>query len=135
MLTPMTDADRRWSFSNPGPEMLAIWLKPWAEEIEVPVRSTVTMESIGGSEETAPGEIEWTPDHLVVWANVETIRVFVDGVLQDTCSAGISAPEGLTRALLNIAFAGQPAARLGGAYAGLVRPDGSWWAKLKRRSA
>lgn len=128
----MTDADRRWSLSNPGPERLAVWLEPWAEEFEVPVRSTITMEWPAGSEESALGEFEWTRDHLIVWANVSTVRVLLDGVLQDTGSAVIPIPASLTRAMLSIVFADQPTARLGGAYAGSIKPE-TWWSRFRRR--
>lgn len=132
MLLPVTDADHRWNLSNPGPEKLAVWLEPWAEEFEIPVRSAITMAWSGGSEESALGELEWTPDHLVVWANVSTIRVFIDGVLQDTSSASIPIPADLTKAMLKIVFAGQPTARLGGAYADANKRK-TWWSRLRRR--
>jgi hypothetical protein len=132
MLTLVTDADQRWSLSNPGPEPLVIWLEPWAEELEVPVRSTVTMQWSSGSIDRAFGELEWTPDHLVVWADVTTLKIFIDEVLQDTSSAVIPVPNGLTKAMLNIVFAGQPAARLGGAYGGVIQRE-TWWSRVKRR--
>jgi hypothetical protein len=128
----MTGVAHRWSLSNPGPGTLSIWLEPWAEELEVPVKSTVAMEWFDASQDGEIGELEWTSDHLVIWADVSTLKVFIDNVLQDTSSAAIPIPAGLTKAMLQIGFAGQPAARLGGAYGGLVKRE-SWWSRLRRR--
>jgi hypothetical protein len=76
--------------------------------------------------------LEWTPDHLVIWADVSTLKVFIDDVLQDTSSTAIPVPAGLTKAMLNIVFAGQPSARLGGAYGDVVKRE-RWWSRLRRR--
>lgn len=86
------------------------------------------MEPAGGRE---LGEVEWTPDNLVVWASAQTVEVFIDGVLQDSGSAMIPIPDGLTKQMLNIVFAGQPAARLAGAN---VDADErvSLWERIKR---
>lgn len=128
----MTDPDHRWSLSNPGPETLAVWLEPWAEEFEVPARSVIMMAWSGESGEDTVGEFEWTADHLVVWAHVPTVRIFIDGVLQDSGSAVISVPAGLTRAMLNVVFSGQPTARLGGAHGEPVKRQ-TWWSRLRGR--
>jgi len=127
----MTDANCLWGLSNPGPDTLLLWLEPWADEIEVPVRATVTLKASGASEECALGELEWTPDHLVVWASASTVEVFLDGALQESSSAIIPVPEGLTKGTLNIVFAGQPAARLGGVPNALKRT--AWWRRIGRR--
>jgi hypothetical protein len=126
----MTGVNRLWGLSNPGPDTLLIWLEPWAEEFEVPVRSTVILKASGASEECVAGEVEWTSDHLV-WAVASTVEVFVDGVLQESSSAVIPVPDGLTKGMLNIVFAGQPAARLGGAPNALERT--SWSQRIRRR--
>ncbi len=128
----MTDSDRLWSLSNPGPEKLSIWLEPWAEEFEVPVRSTIAMEWTDGSKESALGELEWTPEHLVVWADVSLLRILIDDVLQDTSSAAIPIPAGLTKNMLNIMFGRQPTARLGGSYADATKRE-TWWSRMRRR--
>lgn len=111
----MTDADHQWGLSNPGPDTLYLWLEPWADEIEAPVRSTITFDPSGGPEDCPLGQVEWTTDHLLVWATAQRVAVFVDGELQHTGSAVIAVPDGLTKGMLGIVFADQPAARLGGA--------------------
>lgn len=125
----MCELDDQWSLSNPGRDALLVWLEPWAEEFVVPVRSTVAMRPASGS---TLGEVEWAPDHLIVWASAPTVEVFIDGVLQDSGSATIPIPEGLTKGMLNTVFAGQPAARLGGAH---PRSDKrvSLWGRIKHR--
>ncbi len=125
----MTELDNQWSLSNLGRDELLVWLEPWAEEFVVPARSTITMRPPSGR---AFGEVEWTPEHLVVWASAPTVEVFVDGVLLDSASAAISVPEGLTKGMLNIVFAGQPATRLGGAPANMNQRV-TLWGRIKRR--
>ena len=127
----MTDANCLWGLSNLGPDTLLVWLEPWADEIAVPVRSTVILKSSGASDERALGEVEWTPDHLVVWARASTVEVFLDGAVQESSSAIIPVPDGLTKEMLSIVFSGQPAARLGGAPNALERT--SWWQRIGRR--
>ena len=132
MLMLMTYTDHRWGLSNPGPDTLLVWLEPWAEEFAVPVRSTITMMPRGRPDGHTLGEVEWTSDHLVVWANAQTVEIFIDGVLQDSSSAVIPVPDGLTKEMLNVAFAGQPAARLSGAGSNAIKQV-SWWQRLRRR--
>ena len=132
MLTRMTGVDNEWGLSNVGPEDLLIWLEPWAEEFVVSARSTVILRPSGGTQEDALGEMEWTPDHLVIWANAPTVEVYIDGVRQDSGSAVIPIPEGLTKDMLNIIFAGQPAARIGGA-ASEAMPRPAWWQRIFSR--
>ena len=127
MMSSMTATDYQWSLCNPGPETLLVWLEPWCEEFEVPVRSTITMKPSGDAHEPALGEVEWGPDNLVIWATGPTVAVFIDNVLQDSGSAEIPIPDGLTKQMLNIAFAGQPAARLGGTPFNPVRRTSLWW--------
>lgn len=129
----MADLNNHWSLSNPGPDKLLVWLEPWAEEFEVPVRSTVTLTASTGSADGPLGEVDWKPDHLVVWASASgTIKVFVDGVLQRSSSAVISIPDGLTKQMLNIIFGDQPAARLGGQEFNATEPL-SWWQRARYR--
>ena len=125
----MVDPDNQWGFSNAGPDALLVWLEPWAEEFVVPARSTFAMRPSGG---LTSGEMEWTPDHLIIWATASTIEVFIDGALQDSASATIAAPDGLTKGVLAILFAGQPSARLGGTYADAAGRM-SLWEHIKRR--
>lgn len=129
----MTDVDRQWSLSNPGPDKLLVWLEPWAEEFEVPAQSTLALSMPNGTEEGMLVDVEWTSDHLVVWASAPgTVKVYVDGALQDSGSALVSIPEGLTKQILNVVFAGQPAARLGGQTSDLTERT-SWWQRARRR--
>lgn len=125
----MDAPDNHWSLSNTGPDTLLVWLEPWAEEFVVPAGSTVAMRLSGGC---ALGDVEWTPDHLVIWASAPTVEVFVDGALQESCSAAVSVPDGLTRGMLGMMFADQPSARLGGAHAGAAGRT-SLWDRIKRR--
>lgn len=131
MLAVMTHTDSQWGLSNPGPETLLVWLEPWAEEFEVPVRSTITMKAAGDCESEV-GEIEWGPDHLVIWASAQMVEVFIDGALQKSGSASIPAPAGLDKAMLGIVFADQPAARLGGS-GFLASRRMSWLERTRRR--
>jgi hypothetical protein len=129
----MAEVDHEWSLSNPGPERLLVWLEPWAEEFEVPVRSTIALSDPNGSGRYAIGEVEWTPDHLVIWASTPgTIEVSVDGVPQQSGSAVIPSPDGLTKQMLKVVFAGLPAARLGGQPFELAEAE-SWWRRMRRR--
>lgn len=116
----------QWSLSNPGPGSLAVWLEPWAEEVEVPPRSTIALatpnEFAGGDKI----EVEWTPDHLVIWANSPTtFHISVDGAARPTSSASNPSPEGLNKQMLSLAFANLPDARLAGRQAETQRA--SWW--------
>lgn len=126
----MTSAYRQWGLSNPGPDTLLIWLEPWAEEFNVPERSTIIIKFLGESEQREPDEVEWTEDHLVLWASASTVEVIIDGVPQDSSSAVIPVPGGLTKAMLNIVFAGQPSSRLAGAPN--VGERTSWWQRTRR---
>jgi hypothetical protein len=114
LLLEMTSAVYQWGLSNPGPGTLTLWLEPWAEEFEVLARTSVTLVSSDGSENCLIGQMEWTADRLVVWATAQTVAVSIDGVLQQSASAIIPIPDGLTKETLGILFADQPAARLGG---------------------
>jgi hypothetical protein len=131
MLTLMTTADQQWSLCNPGPDTLRVWLEPWCDEFEVPVGSTITLKPSGGDEERGVGEVEWSPDNLVIWATGPMVEVFIDGVLQQSGSAAIPIPDGLTKGMLNVVFAGQPTARLGGAPSNAPGRT-SWWRRVKR---
>jgi hypothetical protein len=121
-----------WSLSNPGPNELVVWLEPWAEEFVVPARSTIAVRASGGAEPSEVGEIEWVSDHVVIWATAKIVEVYIDDVLQDTASAIVQLPDGLSRGMLNVMFKGQPAARLGGA-ASYTVDQPSWWARLRLR--
>ncbi|EIZ80660.1 hypothetical protein WSK_0633 [Novosphingobium sp. Rr 2-17] len=127
----MTKIDYDWGLSNPGPDQLMVWLEPWAEEFVVPVRSTVALKASGRAEAREIGDIEWASDHIVIWASATIVQVFIDDVLQDSASAAISVPEGLSRGMLNILFKGQPSARLGGA-ASHPKDQPSWRERLWR---
>jgi hypothetical protein len=127
----MTTPDRQWGFSNPGPGTVLLWLEPWAEEFEIPARSTVILDSCSESQNQPFGQVEWTADHLVVWASAQTVAVSIDGVLQHSGSAVIPIPDGLNEEMLRILFADQPAARLGGAGTPATART-SWWKRTGR---
>lgn len=111
----MKESRCQWSVSNPGPEELLLWLEPWAEEFRVPIRSTVVMSSPAAGEAAPLGEVEWTPDHLVVWANQPgTLEVYINGALQASSSATVPIPASMTKPMLQVVFGNQPAARLAG---------------------
>jgi hypothetical protein len=120
-----------WSLSNPGPNELVVWLEPWAEEFVIPVQSTVALKTSSDVEESGVGEIEWVSDHVVVWASARIVEVFIDGQLQDSASAIVPIPDGLGKDMLNILFARQPSARLGGAESPAVN-RASWAGWLRR---
>jgi hypothetical protein len=118
--------------SNPGREKLMVWLEPWADEFEVPARSTIVMRGPTEISHCGVGEAEWTPDNLVMWASASTVEVLIDGVLQESASATIAVPDGLSKGVLEVLFAGQPGARLGGAAADTIERS-SWWRRLTSR--
>lgn len=120
-----------WSLSNPGPDELLVWLEPWAEEFMIPVESTVALKASSDVGESGVGDIEWASDHVVVWATARTVEVFIDGQRQDSASAIVAIPDGLSKDMLSILFAGQPSARLGGVEYSVVDQP-SWRARLRR---
>ena len=119
MLTP----DTSWSHLNAGPETLSVWLEPWAEEFDVSSGSTILVRSSNGG---ALGEVERVKDHFTIWATASKVEVFIDGVLQDTASSQIAFPDGLTKQMLTVVFAGRPEARLGGE-GGTATGRASFW--------
>ena len=130
MKTQMAATDHEWSLCNPRPDTLLVWLEPWCDEFEVPVRSAIALKMSGNAEGRGVGEIEWGPDNLVVWATGPTVAVFIDNVLQESGSAIIPIPDGLTKDMLKIVFSDQAAARLGGGPSHTVAPI-SWWRRVK----
>ena len=132
----MIDTDWEWGVSNSGPGILLIWLEPWAEEFEVPLRSTLTMKIINDRPDSKPVVIEDSGDNIVVWANGgDKVEIFIDGIIQQSGSAVIEVPDVFpqsTKEFLSIAFKHQPAARLGGRAANAPMPT-SLWTRLKRR--
>lgn len=122
----MTAADHEWRLCNPGPDVLLVWLEPWCDEFKVPVRSTITLKTSGRAEEGRLGEVEWGPHNLIIWAAGPTVTVFIDDALQESGSAIIPIPDGLTKSMLNVLFDHQPTARLGGRHSHAVGTT-SWW--------
>ena len=123
----MSNPNSMRSFTKPGPEPVLVWLEPWAEEFHLGAQSTLQFVAPNGGD---LGDIEQTHDQITLWATTDIVQVFIDGVLQETASASVPAPVGLTKGLLHTVFEAQPSARLGG------RPRGSppsFWSKLKRR--
>lgn len=125
----MMPADHEWSLCNPGPDTLFVWLEPWCDEFEVPARSAITLNMPGGAEGRRVGEIEWSPDYLVIWAAGPTVAVFIDDVLQESGSAIIPIPNGLTKGMLNVLFADQAEARLGGRPSHVIA-WAPWWRRV-----
>lgn len=127
----MTNAGCFLGLSNTGPDKMFVWLEPWADQFEVQAGSTIFLKSSERHFQGAIGEVEWTTDHLIVWANAPMIEVCIDGELQKSGSAIIPIPDGLTKKMLNVLFADQPAARLGGAATNLTEQP-SWWQRARR---
>lgn len=108
----MSNTGQTWSFTNLGPGSVLVWLEPWAEEFVLPAQSIVQLRAPTGCE---LGEIEQSDDQITVWATAEIVQVFINGELQESASASIPAPSGLTKQMLGVVFEDQPTARLGGA--------------------
>lgn len=128
-------ADWHWAVSNQGPRTLLVWLEPWGEEFEVPIRSSLTMKVMNDRPEGGTIEVENGDDHVVVWAHAgNKIAIYIDDVFQDSGSAIIQVPDAFgesTKKFLSIAFDKQPEARLGGSGSN-APPRTSLWRKLKR---
>ena len=132
----MPDAtDWHWGLSNCGPCELLLLLEPWADEVKVPSKSTVTMRIRASDPDNQLVEVEHSEDHLVVWgAGGQSIEVFVDRVLQRTGSALIEVPEAFgmsTKKFLGIVFDNRPSARLAGSHASAASK--SLWQRIKPR--
>ena len=108
---------------------MLVWLEPWADEVHLPARSTVQFVAPNGG---GVGELEQAHDQITLWANTDIVQVFIDDVLQETASAIIAAPAGLTKAMLQTVFDAQPSARLGGRPLPSKAPI-SIWSKLRRQ--
>lgn len=126
----MPAANHEWSLCNHKPDTFLVWLEPWCDAFEVPARSTITLKTSDGAAQCGLGEIEWGPDNLVVWATGPTVTVFIDDLLRSSGSATIPIADGLTKGMLNVVFANQPAARLGGRLSHAVGPI-SWRRRVK----
>ncbi len=128
----MAKVDWHWALTNVGPDKLLVWLEPWAEEFEVPARSTI---SLSFNSEDGPAEINSTPDRIVIWADAgQTTRVFIDDAFQESASASLPVPggfDGSTKELLTLMFGRQPSARIGGESAKPQRRL-SLWQRAKR---
>ncbi|MGE3692337.1 MAG: hypothetical protein AB7F98_13255 [Novosphingobium sp.] len=119
----MSEAKNSWSYINTGPEPVLVWLEPWAEEIDVPLGSTILIRSENGS---ALGEVERAEEHFTVWATANKVEVLIDGLLQDTASSKIGVLGGPSKEMLTVMYGGHPEARLGGAPAN-TRDRFSFW--------
>ena len=124
----MSNADSTLSFTNYGTEPMLVWLEPWADELHLPAQSTVQFKAPNGDD---VGELEQAHDQITLWANTDIVQVFIDDLLQETASASIAAPAGLSKAVLHTVFDAQPSARLGGRPLPSM-PRISIWSKLKR---
>ncbi len=116
-------------FCNASTDPVLLWLEPWAEEFELPAKSSVVLQTPVGQPAGLLESIEQTPDHIVIWASA-TVEVCIDGAIQDSASASISAPNDLSKQMLEILFVNQPSARLGGAAHMASGP--SWWQRLRQ---
>ncbi|OYW47509.1 MAG: hypothetical protein B7Z36_03040 [Novosphingobium sp. 12-63-9] len=129
------DADWHWGLSNCGPDELLLWIEPWADEVEVPSKSTVTMRISAANPDNLILEVEKSEDYLVIWGTGgQTIEVFVDNVLLHTGSAKIEVPEcfgASAKTVLGVLFENQPSARLAGR--STVAEGPSAWQRFKRR--
>lgn len=125
----MSNAAFTLSFTNDGTEPILVWLEPWADEVHLPAQSTVRFVAPNGVD---VGDLEQAPDQITLWAKADIVQVFIDDVLQETASASIAAPAGLTKAMLHTVFKDQRSARLGGRPLP-SRPHISVWNRLKRR--
>lgn len=124
-----------WALSNIGPAPLMLWLEPWADEVAVPGRSTVTLRIENGAPRDDGLDVEDGDQHLVIWAaGGDRIEVAVDGVVIRTGSAIIAVPDAFgmsPKRLLGLLFDEQPTARLAGRATGVAAP--SLWKRLLRR--
>ncbi len=125
----MSNPDCTLSFTNDGTEPMLVWLEPWADQVQLPAGSTVQFVAPNGG---GVGQLEQAHDQITLWASADIVQVFIDDVLEETASASLAAPAGLTKAMLHTVFDAHPSARVGG------RPLASKaamsiWSKFKRQ--
>lgn len=125
----MSNSASTLSFTNERTEPILVWLEPWADELHLPAGSTVRFRASTGKD---LGELDQAQDQITLWANADLVQVFIDDVLQETSSASIAAPAGLTKAMLHVVFDAVPSARFGGRPLPSA-PRISIWSKLKRQ--
>lgn len=82
-----------WTLSNAGNQSVVLLLEPWAEEFELPPRSTVSLDFSAEGALVTPGSIERTADYLILWIERGTVAVEIDGIRQQTGAAVIPIPE------------------------------------------
>ncbi|MDG2512566.1 hypothetical protein [Sphingobium yanoikuyae] len=127
-------ANWHWAISNLGPDGLFLWLEPWADEIEVPSKSTATFRIVNAQSPRDKLDVEDTGDQIIIWASGgDCIEVDVDGIRQVTGSATIPVPEEMgisTKELLGVLFSNQPTARLAGQSLSVQAP--SIWQRIRR---
>jgi len=111
-------ADCFWGISNGGRADLIVWLEPWAEEFEVPGRSTLTVH-VACSDGTDPEmDVQQVEGRIVIWSESgQLLQFFLDGVALKSASATLEFPKlpgpGM-KDLMTMLFEGHPQARLGG---------------------
>tara|TARA_B100000678_G_scaffold248852_2_gene222883 strand:- start:60 stop:554 length:495 start_codon:yes stop_codon:yes gene_type:complete len=125
----MSNSASKLSFTNERAEPILVWLEPWADELHLSAGSTVKFSASNGKD---LGELETAQDQITLWANTDIVQVFIDDALQETSSASIAAPAGLTKSMLHAVFDAQPSARLGGRPLASVSRI-SIWSKLKQQ--
>jgi len=104
--------------SNATDAALTVWIEPWCDELELPVRGVLTLKAPAGSGDVA--ELEGVDNRLVVWAMAPgTLVVSINGVEQDTGSRTIALPAEMlslpVKRFVSLAFENQPRARPAGA--------------------
>ena len=106
--------------SNGSAGTLALWLEPWCDEIDLAPRAelAIVIESDVAAATPFP-VIEPIDERLAIYAAGATrLRLFIDGVAQETGSAVIAAPDFgplSAKEFVDIVFAGHPGARPAGA--------------------
>lgn len=122
--------------SNATAAPLFIWLEPWVDELWLPPRSELVLHTVRRGAQEWP-ELEANEnDGLTIWgAGGSTLRVEIDGVLQDTFSARLASPdfpEMSPRKFVGAVFGAFPQARPGGKPWQPVRKRG-WLSRLLGR--
>ena len=131
----MTDSPAaEWvSFSNAGEAPLSVWLEPWVDEFALRPRSAITLYATMPEGRTPESpDIDCTEGLLTVYCPASSmIRVEIDGVAQESCSATVAAPDlGVlsTRSFVDMVFGAFPETRPGGKPHPVVKQQ-RWFAR------
>ncbi|MEG3123965.1 hypothetical protein [Sphingomonas sp. GB1N7] len=114
---------------------LIVWLEPWAQEFVLPARAELVLYCRSDANGNAMPEIDTDDGIITIWGQGGSrIAVFIDGLDQESFSAGYSAPDtGLLspRNFVTLAFGNHPEARPGGKPFPKP-PREKWWQRLFR---